>query len=198
MDLIPLQTTGNQADNSHTVLCENKVMAKQTYVSACEKLLRINEWRKISNDILQTDFYLCNSNGEEVNRQPIISDYIKIDLAGPGTATGDGFDWVQIELIAEKEEENDTEFTLIRVRPAACPIKESTDIAHFFDDAATTTFIISRLKNEVSAEIHGRNESPNTDTSHLIDNIRNTLVAKLAAIKFSDIQWKNLCEGLLS
>lgn len=198
MDLIPAQTTGNKSDNLYTVFCENKNMAKQTYLSACKKLFQINEWKATSNDILQTDFSLCNSDGEEVDRHPNISDYIKIDLVGPGSSIGDGFDWVRIEQIVVKEEDEDGEFTSIKVRPAACPLKKNTDIAHFFNDTATTTFIVSRLKNEVSAEIHGRNEEPNKNTSHITDNVRNTVVAKVAAVKFSDIQWKNLCKGLLS
>lgn len=198
MDLIPAQIMGNKSDNFYTVLCEDKNITKQTYLSACKKLFSINKWRKISNDILQTDFYLCDNEGNQLEREPRVSDYIKIDLLGPGSTTGGGFDWVQIEQVVIKEEEDDNEFTCIKVRPVACPLEENSDIAHFFNDTATTTFMVSRTKNEVSAEVHGRNEEPNKNTDHLIDNVRNTLVAQMAAFKFSDIQWKNLCKGLLS
>ena len=198
MQIVPKQETGKQYDHIETVICANKLDAVSKYSSACTKLFLINEWGKIGNTILQTDFCLCNNKGREVDRHPRTGDFIRINLAGPGSKSGDGFDWVQIEQIFIKTEENDTELTSIKVRPAACPLNNSDAIAHFFDDAATTTFIVSRTKNKVTAEIHGRNEEPNKNTDHLVDNVRNTVVATFAAVKFSDIQWKSLCEGFLA
>ncbi len=198
MEIVPKQETGKQYDNIETVICANTLDAEEKYSSACTKLFLISEWGKIGSTILQTEFCLCNSEGKEVSQTPQKGDYIRINLAGPGSKSGEGFDWVQIEQIAIKAEENDTQLTSIKVRPAACPLNNSDSIAHFFDDAATTTFIVSRTNNKVTAEIHGRNEEPNTNTTHIVDNVRNTVVATFAAVKFSDIQWKSLCEGFLA
>jgi hypothetical protein len=49
----------------------------------------------------------------------------------------------------------------------------------------------------VTAEEHGRNEVPNTDTSSTIDNIRNTLVGWSARIGLSYPQWKSLVKGII-
>ena len=197
MNLIPTQRVGDKTDNLYGLVCTDRRLAKKTYVAARNKLLQINNWGKTANNILQTEFYLCNEKGEEVNRQPQMNDYIKINLLGPGSSSGDGFDWVKIEEIIHKQND-ELEFTLIKVRPAVCPLTAGNDIAHFFDAAATSTFIVSRIKNEVIAEIHGRNEEPNTNTKKVADKVRNTMVAKLAAVKFSDVQWKTLCKGFLS
>lgn len=201
MNLIPKQIVGAKSDNLYSVICENNTAAKKKYVNACKKLLQINEWSNSENNILQTEFCLCDSEGQEIARNPQIKDYIRINLVGPGSKSGDGYDWVQIENIVIKKVENendDVEFTSIKVRPAKYPINSSNAIAHFFNEEATSTFIVSRIKNEVVAEIHGRNEKPNKNTTKLADNVRNTLVAKMAAVKFSDIQWKNLCISFLS
>ena len=57
--------------------------------------------------------------------------------------------------------------------------------------------MIQREGKKVRAEIHGRNEKPNT-SGNTIDSLRNTFVAKLAKAAFSDVQWKDLCKGFLS
>ena len=201
MELIPKQTIGAQSDNLHSISCENISVAKKKYNTACERLMRINEWSKTENNVLQTVFTLCDSEGKEVSRNPKINDHIKIDLMGPGSQNGDGYDWVQIEEIVIKKEESekdDLEFTSIKVRPAKCPINNKTEVAHFFNSEATSTFIVSRMNTKVTAEIHGRNEEPNKKTAQVTDNLRNTLVAKIAAVKLSDVQWKNLCIAFLS
>ena len=198
MNLIPKQETGKQYDNIESIICADAVEAKNKYATACKKLFQISDWGKIGESVLKTEFCLCNSEGKEVNRYPKVGDLIRINLSGPGSTTGEGFDWVKIEQVVSKDEENDYEFTSIKVRPAACPLNDSNAVAHFFDQGATSTFIVSKCKNEVSAQIHGRNEEPNKNTDLLTDNVRNAVVAKFAAIKFSDIQWKNLCKGLIS
>ena len=198
MNLIPKQEIGKQYDNVETVICADKTEAKEKYESSCKKLLQISNWGKICDSILKTEFSLCNKQGIEITSDPEIGDYIRINLSGPGSKSGEGYDWVCIEEVVKKEDENDYEFTSIKVRPAACPLNESQAIAHFFDAAATSTFIVARSKNEVSAQIHGRNEEPNKHTELVTDNVRNTVVAKFAAVKFSDIQWKTLCKGLIS
>ena len=198
MELIPKQIIGKKYDTVYSMTFKNSLLAKQKYQSASKKLLHINGWGFVSKNTLDTDFFLCNNQGKKVYRYPLINDYIKIDLVGPGSTLGAGYDWVKIEQIIIKEEEDDASFISIRVRPASSPINADESIAHFFDDKATSTFIVSRKKNIVKAEIHGRNEIPNNSSSNLLDNIRNALVAKAANIKFSDVQWNNLCKGFLS
>ena len=87
-----------------------------------------------------------DNNGKKIYREPAINDFIKINLMVPNYKSGDGFDRVQIEQMVEKENEDHTAFNSINVRLAICPTNESKGIVHFFNEAATTTFII--LKKE--------------------------------------------------
>ena len=85
--------------------------------------------------------------------------------------------------------------------PAASPsvtLNTKNDIAHFFSDEATSSFVVKREKNRVIAGVYGRNEKPNTDSETLTDSIRNTAMAAGALSGFSKIQWKSLVAGLLT
>jgi hypothetical protein len=70
-------------------------------------------------------------------------------------------------------------------------------VAHFFTEEATSNFMVKRVGNKVSAEVHGRNEKPNTEAEKLVDKARNTAVATGAVTGFAKLQWKSLVNGLI-
>ena len=159
------------------------------------RLLNINHWQKYASPATAA-FYLCDDKGVEVERPPQKGDHFKIDIPGPGSITGDGFDWVQIEGLEEINEE-DEESIAIHVRPVTNPTNEKQDVAHFFSDEATSCFIVERKKNQVSAAVYGRNEKPNTSAEKIVDKARNAAVATGAVSGFSKLQWKSLVKGFL-
>ncbi len=59
----------------------------------------VNNWENISKGIIKAAFKLCDSYGNEVERLPQEGDYFKIDIPGPGSVDGEGYDWVKIENI---------------------------------------------------------------------------------------------------
>jgi hypothetical protein len=85
----------------------------------------------------------------------------------------------------------------MRLRPCPAPGKENNDTAHFFHDGATSSFIITRKDNVVTASYHGRNELPNVNTESAADNVRNGVVASGALLALSELQWAALLKGLL-
>lgn len=156
-----------------------------------QRFLSINNWRKYCPEST-TEFKLCDSSGEIVDRLPQISDYIRIDIPGPGGSEGRSYDWVQIIMI-DMDVNNRV---MIQCRPSKDPIKKnSRKIAHFYSNAATSTFVISKEKNSVKAGIYGRNEYPNLK-SGFFNCIRNLMIAIGGMLGFSKIQWKCLTEGL--
>jgi hypothetical protein len=192
---IPSQETGSEMNAVEKATFNSSAEAAEFYQVAKERLLDVNRWAKVSA-LPSSTFLLCDSSGAEVNRHVKEGDYFKIDIPGPGTSAGDGYDWVKVEHLQE-EEVNGTDIISIRVRPAANPNTPDQDTAHFFKDTATSTFQVKRIGREVFAEVHGRNEQPNTDTEHVTDNVRNTLVGSSAKIGFSFPQWKGLVAGLV-
>lgn len=197
-DIVPENTEGAKTDTESSVKCNSVEEAVLRYQSAKEKLLNVSEWHTYAGDGT-ADFQLTGRNGEAVWRPAQEGDYFRIDLPALGSETGDGDDWVQIKSITESNDPaSKIEQTAIIVNPSPNPKKNSTDTAHFFKNDASSTFIVKRINNTVFAEVHGRNEKPNTEeTTSIVDKARNAVVAVGAILGLSKIQWKALVNGLL-
>ncbi|MBA2563010.1 MAG: hypothetical protein H0V14_08875 [Chitinophagaceae bacterium] len=197
-DLVPGQLKGAQSNTEHSVTAKSRDEALDIFKRAYKRLLNINIWQKLSGKAT-ADFELRDSDGEEEHRLASVNDYFKIDIPGPGSAAGEGYDWVKVEEIADKTNpEADEESFSMRVRPSIDPNNESTDVAHFFTDESTSTFVISRKGNTITASVFGRNEKPNTDTKKVVDKIRNAAIGSTAIAGISKIQWASLVKGLLT
>lgn len=194
---IPKQLQGESSDVEDHVDTSTKRQAHSTFVDASHRLLNINCWGDISGPLSAT-FQLTDKDGNTIDRVARAGDFIRINVPGPGTTTGKGYDWVRIESIDDHTDPagNQESFT-IRVRPAPSPINNETDVAHFFDDAATSTFMIERNDLRVIASVHGRNEIPNKDVERLTDKVRNAVVANVASAGMSARQWSMLTKGIL-
>ncbi len=195
---IPEQKTGSQTNTEHSVTAKSKEEALNIFKRACKRLLNINIWHKLGGSA-SADFELKNSNGEEESRLVKENDYFKIDIPGAGPKAGEGFDWVKVEKIEDKADaDGDEESFLMTVRPSTDPNNSNKDIAHFLSDDATSTFVITRKNNTITASVHGRNEKPNTGAKGFLDKIRNAIIGTSAAAGVSKIQWKLLVKGLLA
>jgi len=192
---VPEQNEGGKMDITANITLDSTENARAFYQLAKQRLLAVYNWYEVCAVPVST-FMLTDPQGNEVKRSVQEGDYLKIDIPGPGTSTGDGFDWVRVENLQE-ESLNQTDTISMTVRPAANPLNENDDTAHFFKDTATSTFQVKRIGNEVYAEVHGRNELANTETDRMTDNIRNILVGWSAKIGLSAPQWKSLVTGLV-
>jgi hypothetical protein len=193
---VPAQISGSEMNAVETAECQTVSEAKEFYQTVKYRLTNVNGWAAMAK-LPMSSFKLFDYAGRAVDRHAEEGDFIRIDIPGPGTKTGHGYDWVIIEALVE-ERRADAEVISMRVRPAPHPLGEDECIAHFLKSCATSTFQVKRIGNCVSAEEHGRNEVPNLETGHLLDNIRNAIVSAGAKIGFSYPQWKSLVTGLLS
>lgn len=192
---IPEHHTGVSINADNSVECKDINDARAFYKTVRNRVLDVNHWKDLAGELLAS-FQLTNSKGEPLNRLAQQGDFFKIDIPGPGSAAGKGFDWVQIEELKEQNED-DIESISIRVRPVKDPANPSGDVAHFFDDASTSTFKTFREGNKITASIHDRNAKPNTDVNSVTDKARNAIVGTGAITGFAKIQWKSLVDGLL-
>jgi len=195
VDIIPLQYEGKELQNEAAIEFQHETDAKSFYLAAREKLLEVNEWHNIAG-LISARFQVTDQYGNEVNRKVRQGDYLKIDIPGPGSKEGDGFDWVHVEEL--KEVGNGAiESVGFRVRPSENPRNHSDGIAHFYDDSATSNFIVTREERTVKAIVIDKNLKPNNESSSVIDKLRNTAVGASALSAFSNIQWKNLVNGIM-
>jgi len=193
---VPPQQIGTEMNAVEKIELPSEAEAIHFFRTVKMRLLDVNRWAEVAGVPLST-FRLTDCHGNEVHRSVVEGDYLKIDIPGPGTKTGSGYDWVVVEQIRE-EIRDGVEILTMTVRPAANPLNEDVHIAHFLTDQATSTFQVKRIENTIYAEEHGRNETPNTDTGYVLDNVRNAFVGWTAKIGFSYPQWKSLVNGLIN
>ena len=194
-NVIPPQQEGQRADIVEKTEASDSQQARLFFEEAKRRLLDISDWGDISEGI-SAAFTLTDQNGEIKNGLPEVGDHIRINVPGPGSSAGSGYDWVRIELV-EESSNTDIEISTIKVRPAADPEKQE-GTAHFFDSGATSSFIVKREGRYITAEIHGRNEKPNIESKSLTDKIRNFVVGTAATKGLAKIQWQKLANGLLN
>jgi hypothetical protein len=195
---IPPQVDGRHTDFTDSVALPNASAAHEKFNSAKAKMLDVSNWHNYSG-FGSAGFGLCNDKGILLHRLAQTGDHFYVNLpATPGPDAGDGLEWVVIEQIIEEgnAESLEESITMI-VRPTTDPRNDSGEIAHFFSDASTSTFIVARYDTKVSAEVHGRNEKPNNQDVDLHDTVRNTILALSARIGLSGMQWQKLVNGLL-
>lgn len=195
---VPRQEKGAMSDTSHAVKLKTQGEAVALFKVAKKRLLDIPNWHNLCGLVTAT-FVLTDSLGNKVKRSAKKGDYLRIDIPGPGSKTGDGYDWVRIETIENRSDGvNDYEVLYLRARPAKNPKDKSAQTAHFLKDDASSTFMVVREKNIVKAEVHGRNELPNVKQENVLDSVRNAFIALGAMLGLSKSQWKKLVKGLVS
>lgn len=195
-ELVPPNEEGKPLDIKHSVEETTAENAAALFATACNRLRHPGIWHTLGFESAVFTLYKT-ARGNTEAAEP--GDYLNIDIPGPGPGSGDNKDWVQVEDIQENFDSGADESCAIKLRPSINPGNkdEQETVAHFFKDAATSTIIIKRVHNTVTASYHGRNETPNLKHAALTDKIRNAAVAFAALAGFSKIQWSMLLKGLL-
>ena len=197
LDLIPPHETGRQTDFTHEQKFVTLAEAHAAFVAAAGRLLSVNNWHEYSGTG-SAKFTLCNNQGEKIEVMAEEGFFFSIDLPGPGPDAGDGLEWVIIEkLVSEGGSHSAEEYVLLTARPVPDPRKPATEIAHFYTDDSTNTFIVRRDGLVLSAGAHGRNETPNNEEVDLHDKVRNTMIGLLARVGMSGTQWQKLVNGVI-
>ncbi|SEI74395.1 hypothetical protein SAMN04487995_1984 [Dyadobacter koreensis] len=192
---VPEKFDGGNINAERVAELHNIAAAKALFIAARKRLLDVNNWKEISKQPI-AEFSLTDSNGNEVSGPVQEGMYFRIDIPGPGTKTGNGFDWVLVEKISEYQLE-DIESIGIRVRPASNPKNMDQEIAHFYSPQTTSTFTITRENTKVTAAVYDRNTKANTDDLGFLDKLRNMLTGAVGILAFSKIQWESLTDGLI-
>jgi hypothetical protein len=182
---IPPQYEGKQIDLEAKSTFDSEMAAKEFYLRAESRLLRAFEWYNIAK-VPGATFVLTDHQGNEILREMHENDILRIDIPGPGSSSGSGYDWVRVDKI-DKGMTEKGEYCTITLRPTSNPTHDDEETAHFFKSMATSTLLVKRENLSVIA----------ADTAKLTDKIRNIVVGLGAKLGFSFSQWKSLIEGLV-
>jgi len=197
-DLIPSQKVGQQSNAIKEKKFSSILEAKQFFVRASARLLEINHWQSISATEA-SHFQLFDDRGSEIERIAAEGDFIRIDILGTGALQGHGYDWVRIESMEYySNEETDIDFTIFVARPSRVPGQKGGSIANFFSPCATSTFLVFRQGNILTAEVHGRNEVRNLQPDDIFGEARNLMINVGSEVGMSFIRWNLLVSGVLS
>lgn len=193
--IVPPQFTGKEIEADATRELENETAARSFFEIAKKRLLDVNNWNKIAGAIT-AQFQVIDEKGKEVNREVKKGDYLRINIPGPGSKEGDGYDWVCVEEIKEINKEF-VQSAGFRVRPNENPFGEKNETAHFYSNEASSSFIITREHVKIISWIIDRNLLPNTESTSIVDKVRDLAVGVSAIAGFSKIQWQGLADGLV-
>ncbi len=193
--IVPAQYTGEEIEADASVELNDEKEAQKFYLLAKDRLLNVNKWHKLAG-LISARFHLTDTSGNEIDRQVQKGDFLKIDIPGPGSKEGDGYDWVCIEELEEVSDEN-IQSIGFRVRPCENPSGKKIETAHFYSDEASSNFIVTREGKKITSWIIDRNIKPNVHAQSLLDKIRDTAIGMSAIGMFSKIQWQNLAEGIV-
>lgn len=192
---IPAQEDGSKINVESSVDTKHAELAKTLFETAKNRLFDVNNWQHLAGEYL-ANFQLTDQFGNHASSPVKEGMYFKIDIPGPGSKAGEGYDWVKVEKI-EFYKTPDIESIGIRVRPAPNPLSTNENIAHFYSQEATSTFTLTREKTKITAAVYDRNTKTNQDSDQLSDQLRNAIVGMSGIISFSRIQWKNLTNALI-
>lgn len=193
---IPVQYTGEETETSAERQAANEQAAIAIFERAVSRLQNINEWGNLCG-ALSSDFQLVDKLGEEIDATASAGMYVRIDIPGPGNSVGKGYDWVLLEQMEDVQLNEHQQVFFIRARPTGHPLQKHAGTAHFLKEEATSSFVITRDGEEVTATVYGRNEVPNTDVDETKDKIRNAVIGVGGAIGISKLQWKALVKSLI-
>lgn len=193
--LVPENYTGNELTAVSSIRCANPEEAHRFYEQVRQRLLNVGNWHTLAG-ALSADFQLVDASGNMVDRQAQKNDYFRIDITGPGSAAGKGYDWAYVQEIKEIKEPA-VESIAIHVHPAANPTSDNDNTAHFFSQHSSSTFIVTREDETVTAAVYDRNIEANEETKEPLDKLRNSVVGLAAKHGVSKLQWKALVDGLL-
>ncbi|TYP92471.1 hypothetical protein BC792_11673 [Sphingobacterium allocomposti] len=190
---IPPQVQGKQLDIFEDKRFPSAAEAFTAFSRTRERLLDINRWHEYAG-APSAQFQLVDHKGAPVEGKPQIGHYIQIDIPGPGSPRGHGYDWVAITHMTDQPTEGFVQFT---VSPSPPPQDDTNEVAHFFHQYASSTFQAEVKGDVLAVSYFGRNEQINLQNENISDTIRNAIIGLSAKLGFSYPQWKKLVQGLI-
>lgn len=139
--MVPGNVKGKPTDLENTKTFNSKSEAQDAFKRAYKRMLNVTIWHKLIG-FASADFVLRDNVGKRSNRLAKIGDYFQIDLPGPGSSSGDGYDWVVVEAIEDNRnpEEAEEEYSM-RLRSTKNPNKAGDEVAHFLQARPPQPFL---------------------------------------------------------
>jgi hypothetical protein len=190
--LVPEHLRGIQKDLSFAVTIESGEDADDWFVEAMDRLLKINDWNKLSNTI-KLLFSLTDHHGKNVSRRAHRGDYIKILSKGNTSIADHEPHWILVEAIEYDDyPDNDKETIAIHLQPSIGPFQKNG--YHHDNMEASGTFVIERQAKKLTASYHSRNDISETIAAAQDHEI---LSAIISWFSIPHQQWEDLIKNFI-
>src|SRR4051812_10704032 len=100
-DQVPNQQSGAETNTASSYDAQDLESARRKYESVKQRLLDIDHWQKYAGAATAA-FKLMDEQGQPTNEKVREGFYFQIDIPGPGTKSGKGYDWVRVECVEEE------------------------------------------------------------------------------------------------
>ncbi|HEY1872116.1 MAG TPA: hypothetical protein VGG71_13735 [Chitinophagaceae bacterium] len=115
-EIVPRNIKGKSTSLEESTTAGTREEALDTFKRACKRLLNVKIWHELIG-FGSGKFELTAANGNEMHTLAEIGNFFKIGMPGPGTTSGDGYDWVKVEkIIVNSNSEGEEESFGMRVR----------------------------------------------------------------------------------
>ncbi|MBW8523710.1 hypothetical protein K0U91_00540 [Chryseobacterium chendengshani] len=192
--LLPPNKDGSKNNAVAFLICDTEAKAFEKFSELSQKLLKINQWKLYARKN-PTEFYLHQKENEK-SAIAQLKDFVKIKMPAPKNQSGKGFDWVMVNDM-QSIDQPELKVFLLQMKPHSCPISSKKNVAHFYTEAASNTFVLAQKDKIIQMSIHGRNEIPNTKKLGLINSLRNFFVASGGIFGGSKVQWQDFTEEFI-
>src|SRR5687767_1827509 len=91
-NIVPQQQEGSETNTEAVETLPDRAAAIAFYEVVRNRLLNVNAWHDYAGKGTAA-FQLTDGQGTEVARTAQKGDHFKIDIPGPGSVTGEGYDW---------------------------------------------------------------------------------------------------------
>jgi hypothetical protein len=187
--IVPPQQKGGKSTAVKRKVYKTVDEAKTIFNEVKLRLLDVNNWSKYSF----AHYELVRSDGSHKNGIAQETDIIKIDIPGPASTGGKGYDWVQIEKI-----KNEESLFAIEVRMTAKPGSNVQTTDHFYTGITTNTFSVEQHGKEIICQVNGRNMVFNLQHKTFFDKIRNFITGLFSEGGGSKLFWKDFLHHLMT
>lgn len=198
-----IETSEGPADRELMILQEVRSFmrredAESLYKAAREKILNVNQWDKLT-DTGSSRFQLIDSDAGIINGPAKANVFMRVDIAGKGTETGYGYDWLKIEDWVDMEDENENISLLsFSLRPSINPEQKNESIAHYFSDESVITLLLRRESNHVKLSVFESHLTINPLAEKSVaGTIRESLIGNAGICGLENKDWEEIVMNLL-
>mgnify|MGYP000866005468 FL=1 len=193
--LVPRNKLGSSNDAYAATNYKDEQTAVKAFRAIEKMLFDVNSW-SVQIPFGTVRFYLVDAYGKPTYNDAAIGDFVKIKMPMLPNSFGKGYDWVSVVKIS-KFDEREIAYTMLQMRPHSCIENAEGQIAHFYTNDSTNTFIVARSGSEIQVSVHGRNETPNVKKLKIRHRVRNFFIGGGGIFGGSKLQWQNFVDSLI-